>query len=376
MPLKMMIGLSGPMRIVVECLQPDTGGAAGAHRRRTLDDWLAPLGIANELLLTPSLYASLAAAQQLSSLPDDTRDYLELLHSNNIERNQTLRRQAVEALACLQSAGVRVMILKGALSLFDDYYPDFGARLFRDIDALILPEDLPRATAALESLGYRVGTAYETVRHAYAEYMRPNDPGAIDLHVEVIDASHLLPAAKVWQTATEIATDGIRLFMPCPTDRIIHNVLHAQIHHEDNYYRGNLDIRQVYDLTLLARRYGTAIDWLSIENHFERHRLETALHSYALAATTLFKLPWPFAKAPSLAARVHFRRCLLQLRFPAIMKLALPWGNLRGAFAWHRMNALYRDMTGGTAARRMNHAIGFIKKSGATNILNRLFRPD
>lgn len=371
-----MIGLSHPLRIVVECLQSDAGGPAGAHRRHALDDWLEPIRVGNDHLLSPSLYASLAEAQQLSSLPDDTRQYLELLHSNNIKRNRALRCQAVEALVSLQSAGIPVMILKGALSLFVDYYPDPGARLFRDIDVLVALKDLPRATAALERLGYRVRTTYETGQHAYAEYARANDPGALDLHVELIDASYLLPAAKVWEYANEIATDGVRFFAPSPTDRIVHNILHAQIHHDDNYYRGNLDIRQVYDFTLLARRYGTHIEWPAVQSRFERHRLGTALHSYVLAATTMFQLPWPFAKPPSLAARIHLRRCLLQLRIPAVMKLAVPWGNLRGAFAWHRMNDLHRDVAGGTAVRRVTHAIGFIKKSDATSIFNRLFRTD
>jgi hypothetical protein len=360
--------------IVAEALQPKAGGFKAAIRRREARDWMASMRLANEHLLAAEMYAALARAHRLAALPCDVADYLALLHRNNTERNEALRRQALEMLAAFHAADIPAMMLKGALSLFLDHYPDRGARMFRDLDVLVPPDRMAHAIAVLESLGYRATTTYQPVQHAYAEFMRGNDPGAVDLHVELIDAHYILPQEEIWERAEACEVDGIRFHLPSPTDRILHNFLHAEIHHLGNYYRGSLKLQQAYDFTLLARHDSSEIDWTLIEDRMRRHRLQTALQSYALAATTLFGLNWPLSAPASLAARVHFRRCIAQLCMPALESAMVPWANLRGAFASHRMNALYGDTREPLAAHRLHHAIGFIRKSTAKAVLERLFR--
>jgi hypothetical protein len=360
--------------IVAEALQPKAGGFKAAIRRRAAHDWMRPLRLANDHLLAAALFASLAEAHRLAVLPCEVHDYLSLLHHNNVERNQTLRRQALQILAAFQAAGVPAMLLKGALSLFLDHYPDRGARMFRDLDVLVPPGSMERAIAALEDLGYNAETRYQPIQHAYAEFLRRNDPGAVDLHVELIDAHYILPHGEIWDRAQSLEADGVRFHVPSPTDRVLHNFLHAEIHHLGNYYRGALKLQQLYDFTLLVRSGGAAVDWRLIEDRMHRHRLDTALQSYALAAETLFALPWALSAPASIAARLHYRRCISQICMPALASASVPWGNLRGAFAWHRMNALYADEREAFAARRLHHAIGFVRKSNAKGVLDRLFR--
>lgn len=369
-----MSSRSLPLRVVTECLQPDGGGSLASARRHNLRRWDLPLRFANEHLLAPAMYASLAASHRLSSLPEEVRHYLEFLHSKNRERNAALRIQAIELFRALQSGGVPAMALKGALALFLNHYVDRGARLFRDLDVLVPVDMMPKAAAILEELGYRAETRYWPIQHAYAEFTRKNDPGAVDLHVELIDASYILPVDEVWQRSQEVVEKEIRLFVPSPTDRVVHNILHSQIHYLGNFYRGELELRQVYDFALLARRYTEEIDWSAIERRFDHHRLQTALQSYTLAATTLFGLSWPLSRPPSLAARFHFRRCLVQLLVPALAQIALPWGNVRSAFAWHRMMALHGDVSRFSVARQACHAIGFLRKSDAKELLARLLK--
>lgn len=360
--------------VVAEALQPKAGGFKAAIRRREFQTWMAPLRLANEHFLATAVFSSLAAAHRLAALPCEVHDYLTLLHRNNTERNEALRRQALEMLAALQAAGIPAMLLKGGLSLFLDHYPDRGSRMFRDLDVLVPPEAMGSAIAVLEGLGYNAETRYQPVQHAYAEFVRENDPGAVDLHVELIDAHYILPHDEIWQRAETLDVDGVRFHVPSPTDRILHNFLHAEIHHLGNYYRGALKLQQVYDFTLLARRSASEIDWRLIEERMSHHRLDTALQSYALAASTLFGLPWPLSIPASLAARLHFQRCIAQLCMPALERAMVPWANLRGAFASHRMNALYAETRESLLARQLHHAIGFIRKSSAKAVLNRLFR--
>jgi hypothetical protein len=360
--------------IVAEALQPKAGGFKAAVRRREARDWMGPMRLANEHLLAAAMYAALAQAHRLAALPCDVADYLALLHRNNVERNEALRRQALEMLAAFNAADIPAMMLKGALSLFLDHYPDRGARMFRDLDVLVPPESMARAIAVLEDLGYAATTKYQPIQHAYAEFMRANDPGAVDLHVELIDAHYILPQEEIWARAEAYEVDGIRFHLPSATDRILHNFLHAEIHHLGNYYRGSLKLQQAYDFTLLVRHRSSEIDWTLIEDRMHRHGLDTALQSYALAATALFGLAWPLSAPASIAAHFHFRRCMAQLCVPALESAMVPWANLRGAFASHRMKALYGDTREPIVAHRLHHALGFIRKSTAKGMLDRLFR--
>ena len=67
----------------------------------------------------------------------------------------------------------------------------------------------------------------------------------------------------------------------------MHNLLHAQIHHLGNFYRGELQLQQVYELVALARYFGPAVDWCFVQQRMRTHRLTTALESYLLAAHRL-----------------------------------------------------------------------------------------
>ncbi|MGE5538992.1 MAG: nucleotidyltransferase family protein [Gemmatimonas sp.] len=373
-----MTSTSESLRLIVEALQPKAGGLKAALRRRAVDDWTRPLELANTHLLTPSLYAALAASHRLAALPTEVRDYLKLLHRNTGERNAALRAQALDLLRALGDAGVPAMPLKGALSLFCDHFPDHSARLFRDIDVLVPAQSMADAVRALEGLGYAAKVQYTPVLHAYGEFTRDGDPGAVDLHVELIDARYVLPARELWEHASVVERDGVSFHLPSPTDQVMHNLLHAQIHYTGNFYRAVLQLQQVYEFTLLARRHGSAaaggaIDWAVIETRFARYRLTTALQSYALAAAMLFDLPWPLSAPPSLAARIHVRRCLVQLHMPRLADALLPWGNLRAAFAWHRMQALYADAHP-LVPRRLRHAWAFVRKTTGRAMVDRLFR--
>jgi hypothetical protein len=360
--------------IVAEALQPKAGGFKAAIRRREVQDWMAPLRLANNHFLATSVFASLAQAHRLAALPCEVGDYLSLLHRNNTARNEALRSQALQMLAALQAADVPAMILKGGLSLFLDHYPDRGARMFRDLDVLVPPYAMARAITVLEGLGYNAETRYQPVQHAYAEFVRENDPGAVDLHVELIDAHYILSHHEIWERAEIHDVDGVRFHVPSPTDRILHNFLHAEIHHLGNYYRGTLKLQQIYDFTLLARRSASKIDWSLIEDRMRQHHLETALQSHTLAASTLFGLVWPLSAPASVAARFHFQRCIAQLCMPKLESALVPWANLRSAFAWHRMNALYSDKHEPLIAHQLHHAMGFVRKSSAKGLLDRLFR--
>lgn len=361
------------LRIVADGLRPDGGGVDAANRRLRQVEWTAPLALANGHLVAPSLYANLLEAGRLGDLPADVRNYLNLLLRCNGERNAALRCQATELIGGLRGAGVPLVLLKGAASLFLDHYRDPAERMLRDIDVLVPRHAAGQAFDVLGELGYEVETRYPAGHHAYADFMRPNDPGAVDLHFELVDPKYILPAGEIWQRARSAGVDGHEFLVPSPTDLILHHVLHAQIHYLGNFYRGVLDLRQLYEFATLTRRYGAEIDWPFIARRMAKYDLTVPLQSYALAAERLLGLPWPLGKRPGIAAHLHYRRCVAQLHLPALAWLAIPWGNLRSSFAGHRLNALYGPQ-GRRLPKMVRHAAQYLEKHKANAAIGRLFR--
>jgi hypothetical protein len=332
-------------------------------------DWTEVLRLANDHLLTPALWQVLPAA----ALPEDVRGYLETLHRLNGERNRALRRQAIELIAALNRQGITPALLKGGLCLFEGPYAEPATRMMRDLDILVPAAKRDEAIVVLHAHGYRLAQGYGADHHAFGDFARPGDPGSVDLHIEIVDPAHLLPAHEVWQRGIARTIEGIRYVAPCSTDRVLHNLLHAQLHHLGNFYRGTLQVQQVYELVHLARDFGSTIDWPFIEQRLRAHRLTTALESHLLAAHLLFGLAWPLSRPAGLAARFHYRRCQLQFGSRLLHWLGIPWGNLRGTFAWHRMRALYGD-AGGPFEWRARHLGQYFAKKGVAAGLGRLLR--
>jgi hypothetical protein len=273
-----MTGPGAALRPLADCLALD---AARAHRRLVglAADWPPILHLANQELVAPALCGRLKRLRRLDSLPAEVADYLVLLHRLNGERNDALRRQALELVARLNRFGIRPVMLKGAAALFADAYGDPAARMIGDLDILVPRLRLRAGLAALADLGYRLADRYPDGHHAYGEFVRDGDAGAVDLHVEPIDASHLLPADEMWRRAEPCAAPGAAFFVPSPTDRVLHNILHAQIHHRADYYRGAIRLRQLHDGATLAASLAPGIDWALIEARCGAHRLDAALQS-------------------------------------------------------------------------------------------------
>src|SRR5262245_37704205 len=347
------------------------GEAAGAST-----DWMAVLAIANAHLLTPALWGALGGSGHEVSLPADVRDYLATLHRLNGDRNRALRRQAIELVGALNEQGIVPALLKGGLALFGEPYADPAVRIMRDLDILVPAGSRADAIVVLERLGYRLARQYAAAHHEFGDFARPGDPGSVDLHTELVDPSYVLPAGEVWRRGQAVEIDGVRYMALSATDRIMHNLLHAQIHYLGDFYRGELKLQQVYELAALAHCFGPSVDWPFVRQRLSAHRLTTALESYLLAAHHLFGLVWPLTSPPSLAARWHYRRCEVQMAVPPLRWIGVPWGNLRGAFAWHRMHALYGGVGGGPLAWRCRHVLQYLRKIGIGATLGRLLRVD
>lgn len=335
--------------------------------------WTDVLSLANEHLLCPALYSALDAADALDTVPNEVRAYLHFLYRANRHRNRVVKRQTLEIVREMNREGVVPLLLKGALTLVAEPCLDSAARMMADIDIAVPHVAAPDAVRTLHRLRYTVRNRYPEGHHAYAEFGRDGDPAAVDLHLELIDLSYVLPAAEVWRRARRaVAECGATFFTPWPTHRVLHNVLHAQVHNRGAFYRAALDLRQLHELAHLSKAYGAAVHWGYVRDRLHRHHLGTPLLSYIWAAHRLFGASWPYREEAEAAVRAHYWLCRTQLRHPALRGVGIPWGNLSTALAWHRMASMCGALD--RHSRRLHHVRRVIATHSLSFVVGRLFR--
>lgn len=361
------------LRSLAACLRAGPDLATDAFPSIAAADWPAILAIANRHLMTAAL--ARAVAPHRGAVPAEVWSYIDYLHTMNRRRNRLIRRQAQELIRALNRAGIEPLLLKGVLMTLFERTASVGTRMMADIDVVVPAQARDAAIEAIERLGYRPGSSYPLGHHAVAEYVRDGDPAAVDLHIELVDQHYILPAAEMWDGAERVdAAGGGTYRVPSPTHRVLHNILHAQIHHRGGFYLGEIDVRQLFELAYLARTYARAIDWSFIAGRLHQHRLDVMLQSYVGNAQQLMGLPWPLDRPCGMRARFHTWRCRMQFNHPALLAAAKPWANLRLAFAWHRMAALYRAH-GGTALQwRYRHLRYLLGRHSRSFVLEKLFR--
>jgi hypothetical protein len=156
------------------------------------------------------------------------------VHRYNWARNQFLLNGVLPVVAELERSGIPTLLLKGA-ALVAATEADAGVRQMADIDVLV-PTN--QADAAIEVLG-GVGLTplFETPPwyvSQYAPQYVPSFPFAgadgreLDLHWHVLHASCQVNADDdFWRAAIPVELRGVRTLALCPTDALLHAILHG-----------------------------------------------------------------------------------------------------------------------------------------------------
>lgn len=185
------------------------------------------------------------------------------------------------AIAELESAGIKTLLLKGA-PLVLTYYQNHGVRPMSDIDVVVPYADAKRAIDLLEGLGWRGDHTSATVDLLYSHAVQFNNDadGEFDLHWHVLfEASTESATRSFWESAREIEFQGIPSLQLDPTAMLLHVILHG--------VRWNPEppIRWIPDAMAIMNSAGNEIDWQRIvsfaSDHKLTHRVDLALHYLA-----------------------------------------------------------------------------------------------
>lgn len=187
------------------------------------------------------------------------------------------------AVAALEAAGVRTMLIKGAPMALTIYHA-VAVRPLADLDIVVRPTDAAQALRILRDLGWTAGTTIRAheLPDSYAIDLHADDGLEIDLHWHCLRET---PAAAAddwfWSTAVPFDFQGVRTLQPSPTALLLHTVIHG--------VRSNNEppLRWIPDAMTIMRVRGDAIDWRALTDFAARQKLSYRLHlGLALLART------------------------------------------------------------------------------------------
>ena len=145
-------------------------------------DWERVVGHASNQYVLPAFAAALQDLELIGALDEGVGAFLEAVHAANAERNREIGDELVTAVGILNRVGVEPVLLKGAIWLVDELYPDHGWRMLRDIDLLVPQPTWAAAILALQDNGYAF--ARDKVHHE-AALRRPGGLVRVEVHREL-----------------------------------------------------------------------------------------------------------------------------------------------------------------------------------------------
>ncbi len=202
--------------------------------------------------ILPLVYRNLARQSA------DDRDQIEALKARYLlawSDNQRALDAALPLLRGFEEAGVEAVALKG-LALIARFYRDAGARAMADVDVLVRPADVGRASDVAVGLGwrprYRLTPGFLRVKHA-----GPFDHSAgvaCDVHWRLFEESGAERAdADLWTATDRVELRGSSLRVLSPADQLLHVCGHA------GRWETGRTIRWVADAVAILRE--APIDW-------------------------------------------------------------------------------------------------------------------
>lgn len=280
-------------------------------------NWPSVVEIANDQLLAPALWVALRARGLARELPCDVREYLRDLHSLNLDRNQGLKTQMLEAAQALNAVGVAPLLIKGAVTLFSCAYDDPGSRVMLDLDILVPRDAAQTCWDRLCTLGYLpIACARDFSKHHHlAPLYRPGAYGTIEVHRDALPAEceRLLPTERIWNRSTPVNEYGIYMRVPDLSSQVSLNIIHSAVAH-GGYDLPTRSMRSLHELALTADRQNAHIAWTEIRTDFQCNGKARTLDAWIYLSHRIFGTPKPGGLGDTLSARGYFARYRLQVR--------------------------------------------------------------
>lgn len=275
-------------------------------------DWDIVIGLAEVHKVGPAVWRSIDG---LAGVPNSVKAYFHILRDKNAQRNAAILDGVAIALARLNELGIKAAPLKGAASIASLLYDDLAERFLSDVDLLIAPEHAQASAEALRALGYTSlrpdpGIRWITPRGHHLPPLLAPQGFCVELHTALVQRKFepMLPSAEVLQRTSEEQWRGNAILFLHPTDRLVHNIVHSQLH--DLSSTGVVELRQLRELSLLIARYSQVIDWREVERRFGAAGHEDVLSDQLAYCRMLMGVGSPIAEADPETSMTRLRSAL------------------------------------------------------------------
>jgi len=338
------------LRSWLTALPDDPTSLEEITRSFTVVDWSELL----EYALFHGVIGVVAPHVDRPGIPEEIRDRFAQRHAISRAFQESVATSLETVAGMLDAAGLRCCALKGP-ALSARLYGDPAIRQSMDIDLLITPGDVARASAAMADLGY-VGKSQATVayllRHGHhLTFAKPGVP-LVELHFHSYAGFGVtLPASALMERAVPYRfADRSTVLVPAPEDEFVYLALHAAGH---SFAR----LVWLYDLKLLLRR-NPDLDWDAVAHRAQDAHVGTAV-GYAARLLTKW-LNVPLADVAGRLSRRGVRRGAADVLLPYASRVLSrsPLDNLKGLL----FTAMLCDRPQSTAWLLQHHILRSVRR--------------
>ena len=261
-------------------------------------DFLKLVEIANHEFLTSAFFYQLDKNNFFKTNDDEELLlYLSEIFRLNTIRNTQIVEQLKEIVLLLNSANIECLLLKGCASLVENDYEHIGIRYLSDIDIMVSSEQVEEAYTLLMDAGYRKTNAniiLSNSHHHLWPIEKDNMPVVVELHRRVMGGNSSIEYIPFSEGTSYKSNnpDFLNTWMLNPTYKLYHTFLHTEFN-DDNYYLKHLDLRHLYDFTVLTKKYYDKIDWKELNQLIKSLRLRNNFQAYLYMCKELFGLITP-----------------------------------------------------------------------------------
>ncbi len=261
-------------------------------------NFLKLVEIANHEFLTSAFFYQLDKNNFLKKNDDEELVlYLNEIFRLNTVRNTQIIEQLKEIILIFDSANIECLLLKGAASLVENDYEHIGIRYLSDIDLMVHPEQIKEAYTLLIKAGYKKVDADFIVHDSY-HHLWPIEkkgmPVMLELHRRVMGGDSTIEYIPFSEETSYQSSNPefLNTWILNPTYKLYHAFLHTELD-DNNYNLKYLDLRHLYDFTVLTKKYYDKVDWNKLDKLVKSLNLVNNFQAYLYICKELFNLTTP-----------------------------------------------------------------------------------
>lgn len=264
-----------------------------------------------------------------------------LASSRAFQRNR-VDQSAAELIEAFSSAGISVLVLKGA-ALAHSVYKEPAMRPRTDTDLLVANADLDAAIQLLSARGYQTDatSAHDVISRQMSFVPAEPEAGVIDLHFALSNQPEFAASFDfAWLAANAVAVP--RLSPDARGLHPSHALLHAVMHYYAHLPAHERPAIWLLDIALLARSLSCE-DWIRVDGEARRAGICGLLEAGIDATREWFDCPCPdiLQRAWQIHGRAEWRSARIDERMAdrhstRLALLGLPSLSDRVRYLWRR----------------------------------------